>query len=232
VFTEILEGMVAFEGCDGSGTSTQIALLRGRLALEPGAPGLFATAEPTSGPIGRLIRGALRGEPELHPAALAGLFAADRCQHLLAPGGARERCLRGELVACDRCVLSSLAYQGLECGDALPRRLNEGLPAPGLILFFDLDPEIAQERLRSRPSLDIFERLEFQRRVRRRYLSLLGEFGEAGVGVRVIDASRPPEKVALDVWSSVSQMPIMRGGGGPSRGLGRGPGAAPGEAAG
>ena len=209
MFAGILDNFVVFEGGDGSGTSTQLALLRQKFEAERPGPALHATAEPTGGPVGRLIRLALRGEPALRPETLAGLFAADRNEHLHAPGGVRERCLRGELVVCDRYVLSSLAYQGAECGEELPRRLNRGFPAPALVLFFDLDPAEAERRMAGRGELDIFENLGFQRRVRERYLALLGEARAAGVRVGVVDASRPPEKVALDVWGAVSKMPIM-----------------------
>jgi len=213
VFTEILDNFVVFEGGDGSGTSTQIELL-GRKFAEPGGktPVFHPAAEPTDGEIGRLIRRALKNSPALHPGTLAGLFAADRNEHLFAPDGIIERCRRGELVVCDRYVLSSLAYQGLECGEELPRRLNLGFPAPRLLLFFDLDPDAALERVSSRSSLDIFEIPEFQRRVRKRYLSLLNEYRDAGVTVEIVDASPEPEKVALAVWSAVSKMPILNAG--------------------
>ena len=207
-----MENFIVFEGCDGSGTSTQMELLRENFARVCPGRAFFATAEPTGGEIGRLIRRALQNSPALLPETLAALFAADRNEHLFAPGGLRERCLRGELAACDRYVLSSLAYQGIDCGEELPRILNRGFPAPGLLLFFDLDPLIARERMRERASLDIFENIEFQRKVRERYLSLLGECRAAGVAVEVIDASRDPEKVARDVWRAASKMPIMSAG--------------------
>ncbi|MCL2599640.1 MAG: dTMP kinase [Treponema sp.] len=211
MFTEILDNLAVFEGGDGSGTSTQIGLLGRRFAeAKPGLPVFFPTVEPTDGEIGRLIRRALKNSPAMHPGTLAGLFAADRNEHLFAPNGIVERCRRGELVVCDRYVLSSLAYQGLECGDELPRRLNSGFPAPGLVLFFDLDPAAAQQRMKDRPELDIFENLGFQRRVRERYLSLMDEYRAMGVSVQTIDASAPPEKVALDVWRALSQMPILK----------------------
>ena len=184
-------------------------LLRENFARVCPGRAFFATAEPTGGEIGRLIRRALQNSPALLPETLAALFAADRNEHLFAPGGLRERCLRGELAACDRYVLSSLAYQGLECGEDLPRRLNSAFPAPALIVFFDLDPRLALRRIGDRRSLDIFENLEFQLKVRRRFLDLLAECRGAGVAVRTVDAAGTPEKVAGDVWRAVSQMPIF-----------------------
>jgi dTMP kinase len=147
----------------------------------------------------------------LQPDTLARLFSADRGEHLYAADGIITRCKRGELVISDRYVLSSLVYQGIECGEELPRSLNAPFPAPELLLFFDIDPQVAQERLSSRPSLEIFEHLEFQKKVRDRYHSLLGEYQSAGVVVKIIDASESVEKVAGEVWRQVSKMPIIRG---------------------
>jgi dTMP kinase len=207
---EILANFAVFEGGDGSGTSTQLALLGEQYALSrPHGPVFSPTAEPTPGAIGRLIRSALKNDPALHPDTLARLFAADRGEHLYAPNGMVERCKRGELVVCDRYIPSSLVYQGIECGESLPRSLNAPFPAPELLLFFDLDPQIALERLNSRPSLEIYEHLEFQTKVRERYHALLGEYRDAGVRVEIINASQNVEKVAAQVWRQVSKMPIL-----------------------
>jgi len=209
---EILENFVVFEGCDGSGTTTQIEMLRARFAAGDPGKKLFTTAEPTDGIVGRLIRAALKNSPALHPATLAGLFAADRNEHLLGPGGICERCRSGELVVCDRYVLSSLVYQGLQCGEELPRRLNAEFPAPRLLLFFDIEPEAAWERMKDRRSLEIFETRDFQQKVRGRYLSLLETCRQPGTAVEIIDASATREKIAEDVWRALSQMPIFRAG--------------------
>jgi len=208
---EILGNFAVFEGGDGSGTSTQLALLGQKFAARPGqSPSFFSTAEPVEGPIGHIIRSALKNNPVLQPDTLARLFAADRGEHLYAPGGIVERCKRGELVVCDRYVLSSLVYQGIECGEELPHSLNEDFPAPELLLFFDIDPQIAQERLQNRPSLEIYEHLEFQKKVRERYHALLDGYRRAGVRVEVIDAAQSVDKVTAEVWSHISKMPILK----------------------
>jgi len=208
---EILKNFAVFEGLDGSGTSTQLALLEQKLAGRGfNSPAFTSTFEPTNGAIGKLIRSVLKNELALRADTLARLFAADRCEHLYAAGGIIERCRRGELVVCDRYTLSSLVYQGIECGMALPRSLNETFPAPELLLFFDIDPGIAQQRMAERPSREIFEHIEFQEKVRRQYHALFGEYREAGVRVEIIDASQSVEKVAEDVWRAIAIMPIMK----------------------
>jgi len=204
----IISNFAVFEGGDGSGTSSQLALLEERFkkAKDP----VFCPAfEPTEGPVGKLIRRALKKEIVVRPDTMALLFAADRTEHLYGPDGIVQRCNRGELVVCDRYVLSSLAYQGIECGDEVPKALNAAFPAPELLLFFDLPPEIAMERLQSRHSLEMFEYLDFQAKVRQKYLSLLDMYREAGVRVEIINAEKSPDEVSCQVWGALSKMPIM-----------------------
>jgi dTMP kinase len=219
----ILRNFVVLEGIDGSGTSTQMELLKGRFtprepaggmtggaAFPGGMRALYATAEPGAGELGRLIRRALKGELPLLPETLARLFAADRGEHLYGPGGIVERAGRGELVVCDRYVPSSLVYQGLECGEELPRSLNSPFPAPELIVFFDLDPRIAAERIRGRKEREIYEHLDFQLKVRDRYLSLLPGFRAQGSAIVRIDASENQAEVAGQLWAALENMPILK----------------------
>jgi dTMP kinase len=204
----IIPNFVVFEGGDGSGTSTQMALLLRRCA---GQPGLHGTAEPTGGPVGALIREALGGRLALRPETLARLFSADRQEHLFGPDGIVERCARGELVVCDRYVPSSLVYQGITCGEALPLALNRDFPSPELLVYFDLDPDIAAQRIASRPEREIFEYRDFQVEVRRRYRELLPRYEREGVRTVTIDASHSPEKVAENLWSALRELPILTG---------------------
>jgi dTMP kinase len=207
---EILSNFAVFEGLDGSGTSTQLAMLEQKFAsCAFHSPAFTAAYEPTNGTIGRLIRSVLKKDLVLRPDTLARLFAADRGEHLYTAGGIIERCQRGELVVCDRYTLSSLVYQGIECGMELPRSLNKSFPAPELLLFFDIDPGIAQKRMAGRLSLEIFEHIEFQEKVRTQYHALFEEYREAGVRLEIIDASQSVEKVAQEVWSAMAKMPII-----------------------
>ena len=223
---KILNNFVVFEGGDGSGTSTQMEILKSSFTAQPGlgffnvyppkGPGssplrLFPTFEPSDGPIGRFIRSALRGEISLKNETLAFLFAADRNEHLFGPGGIEEHAKLGDLVVCDRYILSSLVYQGITCGEELPVRLNSSFPLPEVLIFFDVAPEIAQKRMENRQKKDIYEFLEFQVQVRERYRALLPEFEAAGCKVVIIDASRPPDEVADEVWKILQKMPILKG---------------------
>jgi dTMP kinase len=209
----IIHNFAVFEGGDGSGTSTQLDLLKKRFAAPemPLLPHLYTTFEPTDSPIGALIRSALRGDLSLQKETIAGLFAADRNEHLYGWEGILEQCRRDQLVVSDRYTPSSLVYQEIDCGAELPARLNASFPGPELLLFFDLDPEIALERIRCRPGRDIYEYREFQFKVRDAYKALLPRYAAGGVRVEVIDASRPPEEVAEAVWRAIEKMPIVGG---------------------
>jgi len=206
---DIISNFAVFEGGDGSGTTSQLSLLKERLKNSE-KPVFFPTFEPTEGNIGSIIRSALKKEKPLKPDTIAMLFAADRNEHLYGQNGVITAAESGKLVVSDRYVLSSLVYQGLECGDSLPSALNSRFPAPEALLFFDIDPEIALERLQSRSSLEIYEYIDFQVKVREKYKSLLGMYRDAGVMVEVIDASRNMQEVASQVWSAISKMPIFK----------------------
>lgn len=208
---EILRNFAVIEGCDGSGTTTQIGILerffdRGRDSPPP----FYITFEPTNGSIGKMIRAALRNEISLEPETVALLFAADRNEHLFGPDGVAERCRRGELVISDRYLPSSLVYQGITCGDEFPALLNRGFPAPELLIFLDIEPETAEKRMAARGQKEIFEYLEFQVSARERYKALLPRFAEQGVRVEIIDGSLPPEEVARKIWNAVEKMPILK----------------------
>ena len=205
----ILRNFVVLEGGDGSGTTTQLKKLEALKSCKTARPAIHTTFEPTNGPIGSLIRRNLKGEIVLDSRTIAFLFAADRNEHLFNKGGIIEKCENGEIVVCDRYVLSSLVYQGITCGDDLPAMLNSGFPLPELIIFFDLDPVIAQERMNSREYKEIYENLEFQVKVLGRYRDLLDKYG-CGTNIVKIDASKPIDDVSYAVWSAVEKLPIFK----------------------
>ena len=141
---------IVLEGIDGSGTTTQVdravATLRrrGRRAL--------ATREPSTGPIGRLLREILLGRhasPDGTPVegrAMALLFAADRRDHL-----AREiepALAAGIDVVSDRYLLSSLAYQALEADRTWVEHLADAIRTPDLTLLLDVEVAVAAQRRR------------------------------------------------------------------------------------
>lgn len=102
--------LIVFEGSDGSGKSTQSKILSDRLHADK-LPVLW-TNEPSTGPIGRLIRGMLQGDTNIARNAMGPLFAADRVDH--AERGIQPALERGEIVVCDRYTLSNTTYRAAE----------------------------------------------------------------------------------------------------------------------
>lgn len=195
---EILDRFVVLEGLDGAGTTTQLQRLQA-VFRRRGEP-CHATREPTGGPIGKLIRSVLAGERELAPCSLALLFAADRSEHLYAPGGIVAALQAGSYVACDRYLFSSLVYQSLGCSADYVAALNARFPLPRRLIFIDTPPEQCQQRIAARRGRELFEEQPLQTRLRRRYLAVLRQFAGYGVTVRSVDGSGSPAEVGARIW--------------------------------
>lgn len=194
---------VVFEGIDGAGTTTQWNLLVEWLRSE--GQEVTAVREPSQGPIGQLLRRYLGGEVHADQAVLARLFAADRFELMTKPGGIRERLAAGAWVVSDRSVLSSLAYQSIDLPFREVVRLNRGVLLPSLVFFLDVPPTIGMSRVQNRErTLEIFERLDLQRRVHRAYLRALRYADRFGVRVVSLsgqeDVQHLHETIKEEVW--------------------------------
>ena len=105
--------LIAFEGIDGCGKSTQLRLL-GEYLAKRGRKSC-SSAEPTDYPTGKMLRRALSGEDPRTPTEMAAMFTLDRIHHNVAPDGIRASLAAGLDVLTDRYYYSSLAYQGSLC---------------------------------------------------------------------------------------------------------------------
>lgn len=191
---------VVFEGGDGCGKSTQVALLAARLR----ARGLevVETREPGGTPLGRALRTLLLGgDASVHPMAEALMMAADRAQHVA--GVVRPALVRGAWVVSDRYMPSSLVYQGLVRGlgvDEVERvsAWATGGLTPDLVVVLDVDDEVASAR-RS-PEADRLEREGelFHAEARAAYRRLAAERGWC-----VVDGSGTTETVADRVLAAL-----------------------------
>jgi dTMP kinase len=200
------------EGLDGAGTTTQAALLGDR--LRDAGRRVHVTAEPSSGPIGALIRQVLKGRiaggpggaKPFDPWALALLFAADRRDHFAAEI-APKLAARIDVV-CDRFTTSSLAYQGAQLRDMdWVAGANREAADADVVIFLRVRPEVALRR-RHAASVDreIFEVSAFQRQVAVRYEEAIVRQREAGQLVVELDGERPVAEVAAAVWDAVRRL--------------------------
>lgn len=168
---------IVLEGLDGAGTTTQVERLAAALRAE-GHP-VLTTREPSDGPVGTMIRQALAGRlglpggaGPLAPETLALLFAADRTDHLTAR--VLPALAAGQIVLCDRYVLSSLAYQGATLPMDWVEAVNACAVSPDLTLFVGVAPEVAARRRKARGgAAELFEADEAQRRIAKQYVAAI-----------------------------------------------------------
>jgi dTMP kinase len=194
---------IAIEGLDGAGTTTQLSLLAARLR-ERGR-GVTQTAEPSTNPIGVLIRQALRRRvvtqagDRVAPDALALLFASDRLDHVV---DVVEPALeRGDIVLSDRYVHSSLAYQGGECDMDWVVEINRNARTADLVIFVDVPAEDAVKRIGNRgAAVELFEQLETLKGVRARFSDAIDRRPER---VLYVDGLGSVDEVAQRLWSAL-----------------------------
>ena len=192
---------IALEGAEGSGKSTQAALLAAALDA-------VLTQETGGTAIGARLRQILHDNDviQLDARAEALIAAADRAQHIdeiVLPA------LRaGRTVVSDRSVYSTLAYQGY--GRQLDltelRRLNDWAVQgvwPSLVVFVDAHPDVVADRLNGR-QLDRFERAgaAFHQRVFDGYHQLIADDPQRWI---VVTTDGSKDKVAADVLEAVRQ---------------------------
>lgn len=202
---------IVFEGLDGSGKSTQIRCLEQRLR-EMGRR-VDVTAEPTVSALGGLVRDALSGFTPRSGGEIAALFMADRVQHNVNPvWGIQKMLASGFDVICDRYYYSSMAYQGTVTDPDWVERINLECPEirrPDLCVFLDVDYERCRRRMEEgRAFLEIYENEASMIATRRRYYAVFEELKERD-RIAVIDADRPVEEVAEDVFRAV--LPLFSG---------------------
>jgi dTMP kinase len=203
--------LIALEGLDGSGKTTQAARLADR--LRQAGHRVTLTAEPTRGPIGRLIRDWIAvtpaGTPSAppDPGALALLFAADRRQHLATL--VEPALKRGEWVVSDRYLLSSLAYQSLAPGLDLAwlAAINRFARPADLTIFLHLPVDECVARLATRPErADIYETASQLRRIDRNYRRGRRHLTATGQRAVAVDARGTIDQVGDRVWAAVEQI--------------------------
>jgi dTMP kinase len=203
---------ITFEGIEGTGKSTQIALLKQH--LEAQGRRVLVTLEPGGSRIGAELRRVLLSleNRDLTPQAELFLYLADRAQHVAQV--VRPALEAGAVVLSDRFADSTVAYQGYGRGmdPELLHRLNavavDGL-WPQLTLLLDLDPVVGLERAVARNHSEgkttaegrfEAESLAFHGRVRQGFLDLAKRSPER---ISVVDATGTPEDIAVRVRALV-----------------------------
>jgi dTMP kinase len=197
--------LVALEGPDGSGKTTQaaalVAWLRGR------GHDVVACREPGGTALGERLRAILldRSDVPIGLRAEMLLYMASRAQ--LVEEVIRPALAAGRVVVSDRYVLSSVAYQGHAGGLPVEEVWQVGAAAtggllPDLTVVVDVPPEVAharvgppRDRMEDRPDA-------FRRRVRSGFLGALKTYPAPFV---LIDGAGPPDAVAAKIQNEVAR---------------------------
>jgi dTMP kinase len=160
---------ICIEGLDGSGKTTHAHRLVRNLQKR-GFDAVYTT-EPGRGELGKFIRSSvLQGKKRVPRVVEAVLFAVDRVEHL--EKDVKPALEEGKVVVSDRCVYSSLAYQGAAGLDLeWIEEINRFALPPDLALYIDVPPEVVVKRIRRKKS--VMERLETQRRVKQVYMKFV-----------------------------------------------------------
>jgi dTMP kinase len=197
---------IAFEGIDGSGKSTQVKLLTQK--LEAAGLKVYTTCEPTDSPIGKMIRDIFSHKMEADHRTIAGLFVADRLDHLLnKTNGILKKLEEGYTVITDRYYFSSYAYQSPHVDQdwvIKANSLSAGLRRPDLNIYIDISPELSIDRLnKGRESIELYETLENLQNVRDKYFEIM-ELLKAEEKVLIVDGNREPKIISDEIWDNIA----------------------------
>lgn len=198
---------IVFEGGDGAGKSTQVALLRDALCRE--GRQVTVTRQPGGTPLGQQIRDLVLHGEHVTPRAEALLFAADKAHHVETL--IRPALQRGDVVISDRYTDSSVAYQG--AGRALGAQEVHDLNmwavedlVPDLTVVVDIS---AAEGRRRRG--DVHDRLEseedtFHEAIRQHFLAMAHGNPQRYL---VVDGTQPPEQIHAEVMGRLGQLGLV-----------------------
>ena len=140
---------------------------------------------------------------------IAGLFVADRLDHLLNEvDGILSKIREGTTVITDRYYFSSYAYHSVDMPMEWVIKANEQssiILKPTITIFIDVDPDIAVERIaKNRFHQELFEKKSRLVKVRENYLKAF-ELLKKEEKYVIIDGNQSQEKIAEIVWDSVKE---------------------------
>lgn len=200
--------LIVFEGPDGSGKTTILKKVNEKLTDE--GYKLTLVREPGGTDISEKIREIIIDNDNINMAAKTEslLFAASRAQ--LVEEKLRPALANGEIILCDRFVLSSLLYQGVGRGLGIDevKSINDfaiGNVKPDLTIFFNIDYKTALVRKRANFSADRLENedFDFHKIIFDAYLDIADRYKD---DIKQVDATRSIEEVSTDVLKLIKDL--------------------------
>jgi len=201
---------IVLEGIDGSGKTTQADYLK--TYFEGQGQAVLISPEPSSGPIGQLIRQVLSANTLSFATAsqfeqqMGYLFAADRYYHLYnaQDGILPARDQQGCHIITPRYYFSSFAYNAHRPEDwQFIERLNQNFPPPDVLIYLDLSVEQALQRLGTRQQRECYEKEDKLREVSQNYQRLLANYAQP---LLRLDASQAPEALHQQIVAFLQQL--------------------------
>lgn len=197
--------LIAFEGGEGSGKSTQAGILAERL-------GAVLTHEPGATRLGARLRElVLDPNANIDPRAEALLLAADRAQHVAEVIG--PALADGRDVVTDRYLYSSLAYQaagrGLDAQSVRALSTFAGAPEADLVVLITVSPTTRPQRLKATPDRIEASGDDFHQRVETGFRAMAEAEPQRWT---VIDGDGTIDDVAAHVWDAVEAVRSRRPG--------------------
>lgn len=208
---DITGKLIAVEGLDGSGKSTQIHLLQRWLQLE--GYKVFFTEWNSSALVKEATRKGKKRQL-LTPTTFSLIHAtdfADRYERQILP-----LLHAGYIVLADRYSFTAFARDAARgCKREWIRKLYSFARRPDITFFFNVHPEVALDRILSgRPKLKYYEAgldmdfskdpvesfTIFQQKIYEEYVSMADEFG-----FTTIDANRPPDETHREMRAKVQE---------------------------
>jgi dTMP kinase len=196
---------IALEGIDGSGKSTQVKLLAENLVAA--GHKVYTTFEPTDGHIGKLLRSILKGTIKADNKAIAGLFLADRLDHLLnEENGLVKKMAEGYTVITDRYYFSSYAYHSVHmdlewviaCNSMCAQILR-----PDVNVFIDVAPEESMRRITANREVpELYETMDMLKNVREKYQEAFRRLA-AEEKIVTVNGNTTIELIADDIWAAI-----------------------------
>lgn len=187
--------LVAFEGCDRSGKSTQCQMLVEYLKSIGRDVAHLRFPDRTTA-IGQSINSYLQGKTELEDHAIHLLFSANRWE--VVPK-IKQLLENGTLVIVDRYAFSGVAFTAAKGFDVTwCKNPDRGLPNPDVVFYLDISIKDAQAR--GSFGDERYEKVEFQERVADIYKQLRSD------DWKIVDAMKDVNEIHADIRNSVLEL--------------------------
>ena len=198
---------IVLDGMDGSGKSEMMKLLYDYLSKN-NKYNILMTREPSNSKYGKEIRDILANEsdPNINSDKMLELFIKDREEHLkntIVPFLNKSNGHEANIVISDRYYYSTIAFQATQGLDIkMLVELNKEFLKPDIAFIFDIKPDIALERIKTRKK-EKFEQIGFMNKLREKFLELPKFLND---NIKIIDASKDMNEVFENMREEVKKV--------------------------